>query len=347
MIDFNQDSQGTLHFHHNLLVAEALASKFNEAESVLCLASDKGGLQLPESAAVMARHPYAHLLVAYRKGLASARELGDSPLALSKLSIKDIDAISLGRLLVAQDHRLLPTQDTRQQSFALVPVDASSEARFHANLARLSVTLGSSWSEFIGILRTITFVDVASMPGLPYFSGSWNLTFGAMHMVHSESLPILAECITHEAAHTWLSLVDDNDRLARNMWDEASHWVSPWREDPRPIGGVVHGTFVFSCVLMALNKLLAKAADKADAEQIRKRIARIASGVMDGLEVLRGSGLLTEAGEKLCRDSEARLNATLPAVSNEWTEVRAVSRALHLKKIDALRARTGKSNARL
>lgn len=304
----------------------------HEAEQALLLASSKGGLPLPAPASVLARHPYAHLLAAYRKGLASPGELGDTPLALAQLSEPEVRALSDGTLLVMQDLRLLPTQETRNQSFALAPVDAVAEARFCDDLASLSATLGPIWSAFVGILSTITFVDVASMPGLPYFSGSSNLTFGAIHMIQSRNAAILAECITHEAAHTWLGLLDENDALAHRMWDEPAPWISPWREDLRPIGGVVHGVFVFSCVLVVLARLIDCSSEPDEVATIRKRLARIASQVEEGIETLRISGLLTELGEQLRSGSQARLQGTLAAAGDYLVEARVAARTAHRRK---------------
>ena len=337
MIEFSQDPRGAIHFRPGALALENLSIKLQEAEQALLLAEGKGGLSLAGPVSALAHHPYAHLLAAYRKGLASPGELGDTPLMLAQLSKADVQALSEGKLLIAQDIRLLPTQETRGQSFTLAPMDALAEARFRDDLDGLSAALGPVWSAFVGILSVITFVDVASMPGLPYFSGSSNLTFGAMHMIQSRKVAILAECITHEAAHTWLGLLDANDRFARGMWDEAAPCISPWREDPRPIGGVVHGVFVFSCVIVVLAKLIECLSEPEEVEMTRKRLARIASQVEEGIATLRISGLLTDAGEQLCVDSQVRLQGTRAAAGNHQEEAQLAARAAYLRKEAALR----------
>lgn len=345
MIEFNQDSQGSINFRPGALASDNLSKKMYQAAQALTLASVKGGLQLPGPASALARHPYAHLLAAYRTGLASPGELGDTPLILAQLPAADVQALSEGKLLVTQDFRLLPTHETRGHLFALAPIDGLAEIRFQDDLAWLLATLGPNWSAFIGILSVITFVDVPSTPGLPFFSGSSSLTFGAMHMIQSHKATILAECITHEAAHAWLGLVDGNDLLARDMWDEAVPCISPWREDPRPIGGVVHGVFVFSCVLVVLAILIECSCEPGEVVATRKRLARIASQVEEGIAVLRVSGLLTEAGEQLCADSQARLDGTLAAASDHIKEARSAVRAEGQRKQAALNALTEHSHA--
>lgn len=337
MIEFKMDSYGQIHFFPDKVVTDKLAMKLVETEDVLRLAEDKGGLQLPGPVGTLARHPFAHLLTAYRSGLIGSDELGDTPLELAQLSESNIADLDTGRLLLVQRLGLLPSQEARGQSFALVSVDGPAETQFRNSLDRLLTSLGSSWAAFIGILRTITFVDVPSMPGLPYFSGSSNVSFGAMHMVYSENQSILAECITHEAAHTWLSLLDSQDELACDMWSEAKPWISPWREDLRPIGGIVHGVFVFSCVIVVLSKLLKQTSAPNLAESVRRRLSRIASQLEEGVSVLRESGLLTEAGKELCLKSEARLLAAIPLIADEWEEARSFTRTAYLRKKASLR----------
>ena len=345
MIEFSLDPLGSIHFRPGTLAADNLSRKLHEAEQTLLLASGKGGLPLPSPTSVLARHPFAHLLAAYRTGLASPGELGDTPLMLAQLPAADVQALGDRKLLIAQDTRMLPAQETRGQTIVLAPMDAPAQAGFHDDLAGLSATLGPSWSAFISILSAITFVDVASTPGLPFFSGSSNLTFGAMHMIHSRKAPVLAECITHEAAHTWLGLVDGHDCLARDMWNEASPCVSPWREDPRPIGGVIHGVFVFSCVLVVLARLIECSSGTDEVVATRKRMARIASQVEEGIAVLRASGLLTEAGERLCADSQARLQGTLAAASDYLEDARSAVRAAFQRRQAALHALKEHSHA--
>ncbi len=67
------------------------------------------------------------------------------------------------------------------------------------------------------------------------------------------------EGLIHEAMHLELTLLENEQALVRNPTDTMP---SPWREEPRPIGGVLHGLYVFSCLYAAF----AMVADSTDAE---------------------------------------------------------------------------------
>lgn len=55
----------------------------------------------------------------------------------------------------------------------------------------------------------------------------------------------LAEAVIHEAMHLNLSLLECRVRLVK----VGRQLYSPWRSAPRPAGGVLHGLYVFVCLL--------------------------------------------------------------------------------------------------
>ncbi|WP_052483687.1 HEXXH motif-containing putative peptide modification protein [Flavobacterium sp. MEB061] len=57
----------------------------------------------------------------------------------------------------------------------------------------------------------------------------------------------VAESIVHEAMHLKLTLIEKHEELA--ILDTAETFYSPWRDENRPVKGVLHGLFVFCAVL--------------------------------------------------------------------------------------------------
>ena len=55
----------------------------------------------------------------------------------------------------------------------------------------------------------------------------------------------LAESVIHEALHLQLTAVEAHTPLVAMP---GNHLSSPWREELRPVGGVLHGLYVFSCL---------------------------------------------------------------------------------------------------
>lgn len=90
----------------------------------------------------------------------------------------------------------------------------------------------------------------------------------------------VAENILHESMHLKLTLIEEITPLVRKGADDL--FFSPWRDEERPLRGVLHGMFVFraihqfySCVLP-----MVKGNDTGDAvayrlEQIEKEIAML------------------------------------------------------------------------
>ena len=67
----------------------------------------------------------------------------------------------------------------------------------------------------------------------------------------------LAECIIHEFSHCQLYKVQDTTLLTKTDLTER-YYYSPWRTDPRHLLGLVHGIYVFSCVIRFYQRLLIK-----------------------------------------------------------------------------------------
>jgi HEXXH motif-containing protein len=56
----------------------------------------------------------------------------------------------------------------------------------------------------------------------------------------------VAESILHESMHLKLSLIEQIVPLVKP--DTGNRYYSPWRDEPRPAHGVMHGLFVFRAV---------------------------------------------------------------------------------------------------
>ncbi|MFF7192924.1 HEXXH motif-containing putative peptide modification protein [Streptomyces sp. NPDC008079] len=67
-----------------------------------------------------------------------------------------------------------------------------------------------------------------------------------------DTLPRLAESIIHESMHLQLTLVDSIEPLAT---DDRSTGYSPWKDEDRPITGLLHGLYVFAVIHQALGVL--------------------------------------------------------------------------------------------
>lgn len=216
------------------------------------------------------------------------------------------------------------------------PVDLSSEQLklLQARLSRLQMQLGAEWSDFVSPIRAITVVEVPGHEDLPYFSGSSSEIWGAIHICLPADDGVMAELLTHEAAHHWVHLVEDLGPLATDCW-EGEMWPSPWRNELRPLGGVVHGAFVFAAAAAALCCLMLRCVEDESAarEALCRRIAYLMAQVEYGKAVCGQSGLLLANGIELLAAADRTMAEVSPYISDSTlaTAKRAVDLRMQRK----------------
>lgn len=140
----------------------------------------------------------------------------------------------------------------------------------------------------------------------------------------------LADTFIHEMHHGRLFALEDLgplfDQAARDaLYDE--RYYSPWRDDPRPLRGILHGVYVYVPVCVYWQRLLASGALAGDAAAYAlDRVLRIRLQLELGLDQLETHAVLTPRGRALldrvrtelevirARIAAARLPADAPAL---------------------------------
>lgn len=108
----------------------------------------------------------------------------------------------------------------------------------------------------------------------------------------------LAESILHETMHLKLTLIEGLHPLIDN---NEICWFSPWRDEERPVRGVLHGMFVFRAILDFYELVLPITEDVEMYDFIDWRIEQIKSELLslNGFTSSRG---LTSGGAILARN---------------------------------------------
>lgn len=339
MIHFEIDKHGDLRFSIDPSVAARLEVRRKRVMGLLnTLSAETGSLRLPAPTSVLCDHPAAQGLLAYQEGNILKEQAHALIEVLQNLTELQVARLESGLLTVHQSQAYLPIVDTRGESILIDDRTESSSTGLDAMKAEVSAIGGESWSTFSAIVKTVSFVVVAGMPDLPYFSGSSNMIWGAMHMTNPASPVVLAESVTHEAAHFWLHAVEEVGEFAPDAWSDET-WVSPWRDDPRPVAGIVHGVHVFSCAAVVMagwlahpNRLPARVTSVA----IAQRIATLIAQVEEGLAELQRNGTVTAVGMSIAEASRARLIVPVELVP---ADIMAMAR-------DAMRVRRREKVAR-
>ena len=309
LLRFETDESGDLRFEPCAAVVGHLERRHAAAKTVL-RSLEASGVLGGKDPTLLSTHPAAHGLVAFKQGFLPPEKAEECVELLAGLDAVRLDRLRHDLRTVHQSSALLPNVETRGE---VVNVDLRAPTHAHAldeMLAEVGRVGGGGWEHMVSIVKAITLVIVRGMPDLPYFSGSTSDTWGAIHMSTPSNPVVLAESLTHEAAHLWLHLVEEVGEFAPGAWEE-NEWISPWREDPRPIGGIIHGVHVFSSAALVLSQWLREGPTTpagVSREDIEARASFLVAQVEEGItELSRHSGLASTALE-IASASETRLS---------------------------------------
>jgi uncharacterized protein len=125
-----------------------------------------------------------------------------------------------------------------------------------------------------------------------YQSGTARQAFGALALALPNDVGTLGELLLHEMQHVKLAALCDLLDLF-DLADDALFRVS-WRDDPRPIEGLLQGTYAH----LAIAELWRSRSRQAPDGEARRRFLMYRSWVEDGIEALLSSGALTPDGER-------------------------------------------------
>lgn len=116
-----------------------------------------------------------------------------------------------------------------------------------------------------------------------------------------------ADHLVHEGAHIALHAANELEPLLHNADEYGA--PSPIREDPRPLYGILHSTFVF-CRLV---QFFAEAARSIDSDEAWFRLHRHLKGFYDGMATLAEYADFSHAGARLFRE--------MSALRDHWLDV--------------------------
>jgi uncharacterized protein len=153
--------------------------------------------------------------------------------------------------------------------------------------------------------------------------------FGAIAMSLPPDPLTCAETFTHEIQHLKLGAVLDIVTLT--MPDDGRRYYAPWRDDPRPLAGLLQGTYAYLGVSGFWRRQREYDADhydgeragpgRADTEYVRWRTA-----AAQGAQALLASGRLTPAGVEFVSE----MARTLDPWQQEPVQAQAQDQARHM-----------------
>jgi len=142
------------------------------------------------------------------------------------------------------------------------------------------------------------------------FASSSSAAFGGVAMSPKETSGELAEALVHELQHSKLNAAMDLVVLHRSRDDR--WFYAPWRDDPRPLSGLLHGIYAFTSVIEfwhgQRDVLAPHQVVRAD-----MTFGHRARQVSRALDILRRCGDLTDPGRELVAATSVRVAACDPA----------------------------------
>ncbi|MGQ4599100.1 aKG-HExxH-type peptide beta-hydroxylase [Nocardia sp. R6R-6] len=152
-----------------------------------------------------------------------------------------------------------PSADERDTGRLAAVLDSAVEAALGAGSAVLS-----SSTAFVIVPETRELHEVCRSYTFDFLPGTAVLSW-------SEQPLRLGETLVHEATHSWLNECLDAEGVT---FPEGRTYYSPWRNEDRPVFGIVHAALAFSKVIDYLSRVQPAAADTSYlASVLRQRLA--------------------------------------------------------------------------
>jgi uncharacterized protein len=134
-------------------------------------------------------------------------------------------------------------------------------------------------------------------------SGTAKHAFGAVAVALPGGTDVLSELLVHEMQHVKLTALCD----LMDLFDPAdsTKYQVPWRPDPRPVDGVLNGTYAY----LAVGELWrSRARERADS-QAHGHFLKCRSRVEHGIRILLNGTALTSAGARFVQGMDLTVKA--------------------------------------
>ncbi|MGH3819799.1 MAG: aKG-HExxH-type peptide beta-hydroxylase, partial [Pseudonocardiaceae bacterium] len=186
------------------------------------------------------------------------------------------------------------------------------------------------------IAAAIRVITPLTSPPDGQVSASSRETFGTVALSAPPDARSFALALCHEVQHAKLTAVIDIVALTRP--DDGQRWYAPWRDDPRPIGALLQGSYAFLGV-SGFWRRQRQYEDGAAAVLAHSEFVRWQAASQLAVASLLASGRLTPAGEQFV----ASMARTLRSWEDELVpaEARMIARQNAERHLARWRLRNG------
>lgn len=188
------------------------------------------------------------------------------------------------------------------QLFAPIPTTERAGLTDHVNaaLALIENVTPDLHAEITTLVRDIVLTIEPPNSNVRFDGGSHYQLWGLLVLnprSHDRTV-LFAEALVHEAAHLFLFGLTVDEPLVLNSDEE--RFVSPLRDDRRPMDGIFHATFVTARMAYFLSKVAQKSRFSDDLlAVINARIAANKRAFEDGCKIVADHGRLSPTGRQV------------------------------------------------
>lgn len=214
---------------------------------------------------------------------------------LSKCPVPEVDGCSI---------RLQPAALAGQGVAAVEPTIAVGEAyqAQQAGLLRNALEAIHRYSPEVyqQIRDNVRLIALKPHRSSEYTNVSLSELPGAMMLTVVNHPLVMADRIIHEFHHHRLFSIEDGDpllELSNGPGQRLTRYYSPWRDDPRPIRGLLHGLYVFIAVGRFWQAVYEAAGGSADQPYVVDQLLRIGKQLTLAHDVLASNAPFTPIGE--------------------------------------------------
>ena len=260
-----------------------------DASARLCLPGTGVYLQLPSFCSLQ------QITVSADQGILRvlSPDKGVPALEASRLPIPTIHGVELNS--VDTDLRL-PGR-TRFNYQQLEPADVIKwESPVEQSMDWIRICSPMLSGEMQRALRCI--VPVRSDKAEVHMSATFREAPGLMALSWTPDAAVLVEAMVHEYHHGKLNSLLVLDPLIVGPTEEAIFY-SPWRSDPRPLLGILHGAFVFQAVLEFWDRFFKAEIPLLQQDRVRQRMYLIQCQLRHALATLEREAALSDLGTAL------------------------------------------------
>lgn len=218
--------------------------------------------------------------------------------------------------LTPHHQQMLPLMGFRADDCAAMgPADPEALARFLQDhrwaMERLAADLPELSAEIHAMVSQLILIWLPDSPErLSFDGGSAPMLWGGMFIHagrHRTPLELL-EVLVHESAHLLLYAFTQHEPLVLN--DEAERYDSPLRNDPRPMEGIFHATWVSARMAYAMHTLASsRYLDAALRDQARAATQVDLANFTAGLAQVQAHARLSDTGRRVIEAAATAMGA--------------------------------------